>query len=514
MANSHTRRAMGKPSVKGLSSSNRWSSLDMLDEDEANWQHDRLSILPDHVLLNIVERLDIADATRTSILSRQWRKIPAMLSKICLTVGSFDPEHDRSKLTCDDVVRANATVLEATRSMLQNRTISPCTIQLLFVQFFLGDGSTNIGQTVADTIATQKVESAELSLLTKKDYRQCTDDDLLSYGSQFKSLVHACPNTFSGLVRLKLENLMLGQSDFAKICSICKRLEFLYLFNIDMEIPSLLEVDIDMEIPSLLEVEHPQLRELELVKCSFERVDLNCLPKLSTLTLSYWGSEHDPLSFGYVPLLHTVTMSNTALSYHTMLKLSEVLGKATVSNLHLNFEKEKIWIKPEGPRELWPVLDNLRFVNLADISEECDLAWTLFILEGAPSLKELCLRVWNRCEMTRNEEERKELMFCEGEKDAEVEWDTSDFKHHNLAVLRIFGFQVEDKFLDYVLTVIEAAVNLKDIYLHERPICVACKHKKRKDRYPWAKKQRVAVMNGLDMDTHPLLRIHFPSIRA
>jgi hypothetical protein len=48
------------------------------------------------------------------------------------------------------------------------------------------------------------------------------------------------------------------------------------------------------------------------------------------------------LSVGYALLLQTVTMSNTALSWHKMLRLSEVLGKATVSDLHLNFESEKV----------------------------------------------------------------------------------------------------------------------------------------------------------------------------
>jgi hypothetical protein len=81
-------------------------------------QDDWLSKLPDVILLNIAKRLDDAEAARTSILSRRWRQIPAMLSKICLTVGSFDPEYDRSKLNCDDVVRANATVLDATRRTL------------------------------------------------------------------------------------------------------------------------------------------------------------------------------------------------------------------------------------------------------------------------------------------------------------------------------------------------------------------------------------------------------------
>jgi hypothetical protein len=53
----------------------------------------------------------------------------------------------------------------------------------------------------------------------------------------------------------------------------------------------------------------------------------------------------------------------------------------------------QIWVKPEYPRELWQVFNKLRLVNLAAISEECDLTWTLFILQSAPSLEELCIRV-------------------------------------------------------------------------------------------------------------------------
>jgi hypothetical protein len=195
-----------------------------------------------------------------------------------------------------------------------------------------------------------------------------------------------------------------------------------------------------MGVPSLLEVQHPQLRELEIAKCGFERVDLNWLPKLRTLTFSYWESTHEPLSVGYALLLQTVTMSNTALSWHKMLRLSEVLGKATVSDLHLNFESEKIWVKPEGPRELWPVFHKLRFLNLADISEECDLAWTLFILEGAPSLKELCVQIWNRCTMRRDEDERKEYAFSEEKKDAGVEWGGSASKHPIWPCSEFLGF--------------------------------------------------------------------------
>jgi hypothetical protein len=58
-------------------------------------------------------------------------------------------------------------------------------------------------------------------------------------------------------------------------------------------------------------------------------------------------SPDDPFSLGYVPLLQTVSIINTGLSEHKMLKLSELLRKTAISNLHLNFKSEKV---SEGPQ--------------------------------------------------------------------------------------------------------------------------------------------------------------------
>ena len=180
---------------------------------------------------------------------------------------------------------------------------------------------------------------------------------------------------------------------------------------------------------SLLQVSHPLVRELEIVRCNFERVDLKWLPKLTVLTFSWWVSEHDPLSLDYVPLLQTLSITHMARLRHKVLKLSEFLGKATISHLNLNFLCEKvsegdnslvviykfpssrqhyvlflrltqtffvllqIWVRPEEPNQLWQVFHKLRHVTLTHISEECDLTWTLFILQGAPSLQGLCIKV-------------------------------------------------------------------------------------------------------------------------
>lgn len=271
-------------------------------------------------------------------------------------------------------------MVEATRSILGSRTANLYTIDLLRLQFYLGDDSILIGKAVSNTMATQKVCLAEFTVMTKKDRTRCTHEEKLAYGRQLRSFIYACPNAFSGLTRLKLENL-ISETDFPKIFSTCTRLEFLRLHGCGMG------------MFSLLEVEHPLLSELEIADCSFEEVYLKWLPKITLLTFSDWISQHDPVTFGYVPLLQSMSINNTGLRHHKMLKLSELLGNTTISDLHLNFQSEKIWVEPEGPKELYQVFHKLRIVDLVNISEDCELNWTIFILQGAPSLEELCIRV-------------------------------------------------------------------------------------------------------------------------
>ncbi|KAF7083955.1 hypothetical protein CFC21_087672 [Triticum aestivum] len=458
-------------------------------------EDDRLSKLPDDLLLNIVERLDIADAARTTILSRRWKDVLARLSKVVIRAGSFESKHTTSKK--DDIVRSNTTILDATRSILERRAGSLYTIQLLCMQFYLGDESIFIGQTVANSIATQKVASVDFTILTKVR-RNCTKDELLTNGRQFMSFFDSCPNTFGCLARLTLENLRLGESAFPKFFSICKQLEFLFLHNCDMG------------IQSLLEVEHPQLSELVIASGCFKRVHLKWAPKLTILKFSIFRSKDDPFCLGYVPLLQTVSIINTALSWHKMLKLSELLGKTAISNLHLNFRSEKIWVKPEGRRQLLPVFHKLRIVNLLNIPEECDLTWTMFLLQGAPNLKELRIVVRDHlCLMVTGEERKNGAFSEEKDKGLELEPSASDFKHHNLAGLSIYGrFQAEDKLVSYARSIMQAAVNLEDIKLYKSPVCQRCKHM----RQEWTLEEKSSLSYKIKEGMPSLVRIHFPSL--
>lgn len=106
--------------------------------DKAN-QEDRPSALPDDILIHILDRLKTRDAVRTSVLSRRWRHLPGVLSKIILHVGSFKPK-DGSMLAKDDLrIRSNISVIEATQSILAHK--SQCKINFLSVGFYLREES-------------------------------------------------------------------------------------------------------------------------------------------------------------------------------------------------------------------------------------------------------------------------------------------------------------------------------------------------------------------------------------
>ncbi|CAL5056565.1 unnamed protein product [Urochloa decumbens] len=466
---------------------------------------DRLSNLPDDILLTILERLDIRDTARTSLLSRQWRQMPTMLNKLVIKVSTFEPKKDeRSEITLDDLARANATMHEATKNILSGRrNFRQYPLHLLCLEFYLGDESNSIVQTVGCTMDTLMVGEVEFTILTKKEQAHCSEDDVVLYGQQLMSLFKVCPNAFGGLTRLKLENVSLNEPDLPIIFSVCQRLEFLRLDNCDTG------------ILSSLEVEHPRLGELEMDDCRFDRVHLKWLPKLTMLTFGMWISQQDPLSFGYVPLLKSLSVANICLSYHKMLKLSDFLDNVTISSLQLNFKSEKIWVLPEGPKELLPVFRKLRVVDLVNISEECDLNWTLFILQGAPFLEELHITVRDHfCEMMMDEELRAQYAYSKEKKG--VDWEGANgFKHHKLVVLKIFGFRPEDMFVRYVRSVIKAAVNLKDVFLFNKVVCEMCKHDVPKaSRSPWPKKQRFSLRNRITSGTDSFVVIHFPNLSS
>lgn len=249
-----------------------------------------------------------------------------MLSRLVIDVFDF---LDGSECVNEEFARGNTVVMQVTKNMLARRDLSRNTIRLLSITFFLReDDHMIIGHAVNHAMATHTVELAEFSIWTEK--QDCDDDDLVNYGRQFMLFFDACPNAFGGLTGLYLENLRFGESDISNVLNTCKRLKHLRLS------------DCDSGSGGRLQVEHPQLSELVIYDCSFERVELNSLPKLTLLRFGDWLSLQDPISFGNVPLLEAVSLFNVGCRSHNMVKLSKFLWGISVRDLKLAFRSQKV----------------------------------------------------------------------------------------------------------------------------------------------------------------------------
>ncbi|VAH95731.1 unnamed protein product [Triticum turgidum subsp. durum] len=238
----------------------------------------------------------------------------------------------------------------------------------------------SIGHAVGHAMATHLVKNAKFCVRTRKDDDDEIDDDeeLVIWERRFMLFFDASPVAFGGLTSLNIGNLRFGESDISSILTTCKRLKRMHLYNCDSG------------DHSTLQVEHANLSELCIVYCRLEQVKLNWLPQLTSIVFDGWIDFQDPLVLGHVPLLESVSLTNVALSYNKMVKLSRFLGSASPRVLKLGFRSEMIWVQPECPtQDLASVFRQLRFVNLVKLPEGYDLTWTMFILEAAPLLKEL-----------------------------------------------------------------------------------------------------------------------------
>ena len=466
---------------------------------------DRLSSLPDDILVNILDRLNVREAARTSILSRRWTRLCAKLSRLIISAQHFLPKGVLcTNISDDKLVCINAAVVQATESILTRRNPGEHTIRLLSMSFYLRDDvPISIGRAVGHAMAAHLVENAKFSVMTGKyDVIDISEDDLVTSAKKFMLFFDACPSAFGGLTTLDLENLRFGESDISNVLITCKRLKHLRLFNCDSG------------DASTLQVEHAHLSELSIVQCMLARVELNWLPQLTRLFFEGWLQYQDPLLIGHVPLLEVVSLTNIALSYSKMVKLSEFLSGTSVRVLKLGFNSEKIWVQPECLTQcLASVFCQLRFVNLFHLPEGYDLTWTMYILQAAPLLKELYMTVWDHvCDMEMDEEKRKEGSFSENKG---VEWDSTaaDFQHHSLVTLVIFGFESEDCFVSYVRRVLLAAVNLEDAFLYSPLQCHSCQDMNKLVRYPWTKRQRISLKKRLTTGIESFAIFHYGEIR-
>ncbi|TVU33451.1 hypothetical protein EJB05_25269, partial [Eragrostis curvula] len=441
-----------------------FSTVSYVQRAEENDEHDEeaadhLSALPDDILLNILERLRLRPALQTSILSRRWRRLPLQLSRLVIDVSEFMRQSPAGSRT---VPRLMASYAEAARRLLLAPAVKPKVLSLVFYLAVAEDPShlRSIGQAVGN--AAVAAEFVGLELLPELSGSDCSGEHSALYGQRFMSLLDDCPGAFGCLTFLKLCGLRFAESDLPRVLSTCHSLQELRLHNCG-------------DSNNVLRVDAPpssQLVTLKIFRCHFARVELIGVPRLARLYLHSWlCPSSPPLHLGHVPQLRYVWLASVLLSFQEPFTLSQWLSNArNLSTVCLNFRDNMVWIRPEDPKLLRPVLGNLKDLYLNDIFYGCDLDWTLSFLEAAPSLNSFHVNIsWHACF-------RDDQVFraTPAEK-TNVAGEVRNFKHRNLEFLEIGGFNAEvTTMITFTRLVMERAVNLKRIRLHGMERCKHC----------------------------------------
>ncbi|EEE61211.1 hypothetical protein OsJ_15233 [Oryza sativa Japonica Group] len=412
-----------------------------------------LSDLPDEALLVILNKLDTREALRCSVLSRRWRRVPGMLPNIELDVDSFTPDHDDGfTSTLSDDARNSYAMVSAVQSLLSHE--SRHDIRRLDLSFFSRDESVGIIHAIDDAMARgRRILKMCFDVVSEKCYLECPDRDRVKQGKRLLYCFDAYPHVFAGLTSLHLECITVQGPCFSNVITACEKLSYL----------SLVYCDFGEETP--LTIHHEHLRVVKLEFCTCDTVELE-VPDLLKLMMSVWSwsPRRYPFVFGHAPRLQRLELAHAGLIDSKMLQLSKLLDNCTsLRELWLNFEREKIWILPETPTRLAPLLNNLTFVGVHRIHPNSGITWTLFLLEAAPLLKMLSIKVTDhQCKPIEGELLKRTL--CEKNN---IYWEPSDFKHYSLTMLIFYGFQPGKKCMEYIRQVIKRAVNLEDILLHD-----------------------------------------------
>uniref|UniRef100_A0A8I6YMM2 At1g61320/AtMIF1 LRR domain-containing protein n=1 Tax=Hordeum vulgare subsp. vulgare TaxID=112509 RepID=A0A8I6YMM2_HORVV len=455
--------------------------LQQLDEE------DRLGTLTDDILLSILGRVSSRMAARTTVLSTRWTHLPWLLPELSINVKDFLSAPCADHIKANDMEQAMASLTKATRSLLDKQerefSISSLHLNLYLISNFLCE----VGQLIGDAIDSGLLKDSDLTILDEMEALDCSEEELQQRAQDIDAFFTAYPSVFLCLTKLSLKNIGFDKLDMHHVLfDSCKQLKHLTLYHCDTGSFSLFKID----------APGSKLRVLEIESCRFLRIDLVCLPKLEKFLCRTWVSQVAPLTFGFVPSLGELVLSNPSDCDQRLFRLSELLhGVTGIHTLTLDFQGETLWLQPEM-KELRITFNQLRKLSVCGIFVEFDISWTTAFLVAARSIEMLHIEVWEHtCDVG---EARPDIFHDRRNPQWEMHVDSIS-ENMLLKELEFAGFKSLEQQFAFIRSILERSPNLQKIVLRDEEQCDDCDALKvpRPSRFPRKKDEQEMVVKRI-----------------
>uniref|UniRef100_A0ACD5UL80 Uncharacterized protein n=1 Tax=Avena sativa TaxID=4498 RepID=A0ACD5UL80_AVESA len=483
---------------------------------------DRLSALPDDLLLHILGRLDTRSALGAGALSRRWAHLPRELPVLDLKVtDALPPRHRRSLVLLRESrrsiwLRESRRGIIAIASRYERRAMVASVKGLLSTHrrrrverlslevFAYSSSATCINRLIVDAVDSWGVRDLEV-VATPPTAPFGSSPPVYTFprgrisrkpgGSRLQSLkLSSCLppplQGFTALAKLVLQDLpdTTPTAVYEGVVAACPRLQVLHLLSCCLQRGTGRAV---FNAPT------SEIREL-VIDSHLMIVELRSLPKLESLATSHASVL---LRSGAAPRLAKVNMvfSVGRLQGHRLVGLirmgrNHIVNMLTgfferavsMTDLVLRFTGPDMWIAPsKNPFSLMP---NLRRLLVADVPSSWDTSWPRLLIEAAPLLESLCVHV-PQCDEHSPQET--------------VPWQPPSawWRHRHLKELVVIGFQTTDRqLLRLVRFTVEASVALRRVALFKHGHVEEkgpCDWEVVSHQSTWSNQEKLAVLDGI-----------------
>ncbi|KAK1601358.1 hypothetical protein QYE76_007690 [Lolium multiflorum] len=448
---------------------------------------DRLSALPDELILLIVSRLDTRTALSTAVLARRWARIPRELPELDFRVSDvLPPEYDRTV-----TLRQRNMPRDTTLARILNGLMARCEIHTMRT---FASGVTSFLE-AADGGQDRRLKTLRLEFFRRHDDDGVCADRMINAavgawgvedlevvvrpasGEDDHTPAYSLPHDCLG--RSRLRSLTLGMyCTLPELHSYGTQLTRLVL----RDMPASTPVDIyervfkdftQLQVLHLtscccahhtLVVDAPssQIRELVVEECSFLAIELRDLPLLVRLACCLTDTAR--IVFGSLPCLMDTNLTFSLEGDDLVATRPRVKDKfdsfllmsPTMTNLVIRFTGLRRWIAPSRSERQLPYLKRLL---VADLPSNWDVLWPRGLLMTAPSLEVLHVHVPHS--KTEPDCIRRRVILSKSR---------SNLRHYRLKELVIIGFtQRHIWLLKHVVSMcasLRRIVLLKDGHVH------------------------------------------------